>query len=63
MGLGVVKVDWDLRWRGSQCHDCMNVAWVVIWGKNRSTKPSAVVSTVPPLCSAMSGCSCVRDSC
>ena len=63
----------------------MNVAWAMLWGGSRSTKPCIfpckmasagderylvcaavavwiVSSSIPPMCSASSGCSCVCSS-
>jgi len=52
----------------THCNGCMKVARALFWGGSRSTKPylpcaagAAGVVLVSPLCSATSGCSCVRS--
>ena len=73
-----MKCETTLKIQAAVRLEIMKVDWDSCWGESRSTKPCVFRKSwklppvcdgcgcgrvaVPPLCSAMSGCSCVSDS-
>ena len=65
MGSGEEGKWWGREVVRQECNGCMNVAWAMLWGGSRSTKPCVfpckVAAEVPPVCDGC-GCGCsARD--
>ena len=63
MGSGEEGKWWGREVVRQECNGCMNVAWAMLWGGSRSTKPCVfpckVAAEVPPVCG---GCGCGRSA-
>ena len=62
MGSGEEGKWWGREVVRQECNGCMNVAWAMLWGGSRSTKPCVfpckVAAEVPSVCG---GCGCGRS--